>query len=168
MANFTRPKDVVVACTGGADWALLLIAEKGLSGRKISPVVYATRSSLLYAICPTKGLRVANNDHKEALAEMISNDFQVVKSSTNVLAFAETSLLNNIKAWPYREPLQDFALQQTSTFTWMYSSSKFRDDVENALRLCRYLIDKHHLGDWTMAEKERAGTISIMKGKQYV
>jgi hypothetical protein len=83
-----------------------------------------------------------------------------------VLEVAKTGLISNLKSFVFQQPLESFHMDEEEAFRWLCQSTYGRtaDHAMQALRLCRYLAEKHGLDKPTHHELEAQATKNILGG----
>jgi hypothetical protein len=168
---------VVVEHVEGAEWALVLAASRGEYGRRsITPMIFVNEGCGVFAVCPmTKawiraGYIFSYNPSVEMREALLKNAVQEfvrqVSLRSNILERSRVGIVARAKASPDRfcDPPKGFELNAATepAFMWLFERSEV---AQQAMRVARYLIEKHNLGHLTQAEIETIGGRLIRKGR---
>lgn len=175
MSRFIVPTDAVIAyhIEPNHDWALMIIASRNGADRRITPMLVAMQHTMMAALCPSSGCHILPCEHmSDAVRSNLLEAFvnQYIEQSyrdLHVCDVAQTGFINNIRALGFDEALKNFNPVYTRAFYWLYDSEIGGEAALKALRLARFLADKHGLSALTAAEQERIGTTNVVKGRTY-
>ncbi len=170
-------RSVVVEHQEGADWALVLTANRNTYGRRyIVPMIFANDGCGIFAVCPSLKTWVRSGQlfiynpppdrREELLKNAVSEFVRAVSLRTNVLERSRVGIVARAKAKPeqFNNPPQGFAISEaTEPALWWLCSRN--ETAAQAMRVLRYLIEKHKLGELTQAEADALGERLIKKGQ---
>jgi hypothetical protein len=171
-------RSVIVEHQEGADWALVLVANRNAYGRRyIVPMIFANDGCGLFAVCPNlkswirAGLVFVYNPPPDRREELLKNavaEFvRAVSLRTNILERSRVGIVARAKARPqqFDDPPQGFSISEASepALWWLCGRS---ENAVQAMRVLRYLIGKHKLGELTRAEAEALGERLIKRGEE--
>lgn len=148
----------------GADWALVLVADRNQYGRRsITPMVFANDGCGILAVAPQlkawvrAGLVVVYSpplERREELLKYAVQEFvRAVSLRTNILERSRVGIVARAKARSEQVvPPQGFEISEATepAFWWLASRS---ETAGQALKVLSYLIGKNKLGDLTQAER---------------
>src|ERR1017187_4806160 len=172
-------QSVVVEHQEGSEFAIVIVATRNDYGRReIVPMIFACEGCGIVAAAPMlrmwqkAGLLALYNppvDQRETLLRNAVTEFvrQVAirgfireRSKVGIVARAKArreEFDNSIPGFQVsaaREP----------AFAWLFERS---ENVQQALRVARYLISKNKIGDLTLAEREAAGEKLLAGGDKF-
>lgn len=167
---------VVVEHQEAADWALVLTASRTGDRRFFTPFLFACDSVGLFAACPNADIWARRNKLRvfkthgltptvceELLKNAVADLLGQIRQVSSVLEHTRVGLITKVKAMGYDQALPNFSLDDEPAFRWLYEHKRGESAVQ-AMRVCRYLADKHGLGKLSLQELERIATHRIMKG----
>lgn len=152
----------VIVTYNEADWAIIFTAWREQDGRRgLEPLLIIPTTSVTFAGFGGSGVhslstdRVHESARKKCLETAVEDYIRDARLSCQVLECGSPGFINNIRAAEYDAPLAGFELAHEYTVRWLCQSPK-ADKVLAALRLVRWLADKHGLTAPTREETDNA------------
>jgi len=142
----------------------MIFANEGCGLFAVCPLVKAwSRAGLIYVYNPPDGMREALLDN--AITEFVRH----VGMRSNILERSRVGIVARAKASSLRfaDAPAGFELsaQTDPAFAWLFERA---EPAVQAMRVARYLIEKHNLGRLTQAEIETIGERLIKRGGSHV
>lgn len=170
----------VVAIHQESDWAVLIVANRKPSGlRIITPFILLSQHSPLFAVCPNLAawgasglIRVLHtgllHDHQreQVLTNAVEDLLREIGARGDVLQVARTGTIRNLMSLGFKEPLETFVMGEEPALRWLCTCS-YGDTAkraQQAIRLVRYLADRHGLDRRTLREVEEQQAQSLLVG----
>jgi hypothetical protein len=164
-----RPKAVVVTYRERDDWALILIAWRDQFGQRgISPLIIVPQTSvMLLGLCgagtyvlPTAHVKESLREEclKNAVADYVR---QAREEYMRVIEQASPGLIQNLRTLSYDEATSGFQVPVDAAFRRL-CNSRVSDKAMAALRLVRFLADKHKLGEPTLEESDNVAVNKLL------
>jgi hypothetical protein len=173
-------RSVVVEHVEGADWALVLTANRNAYGRRdIVPMIFANDGCGIFAVCPQlktwvrAGLVFIYNPPPDRREELLKNAvaefIRAVALRTSILERSRVGIMARAKARSEQFTVQPqgFIISEATepAFWWLAGRS---ETASQAMRVLNYLIGKHKLGALTQAEADALGEKLIKRGQAHV
>jgi hypothetical protein len=170
-------RTVVVQHVEGGDWALVLTASRNEFGRReLCPMIFANEGCGLFAVAPQlkswvrAGLvfiyKPPEDRREELLGNAVAEFVRAVGLRTNILERSRVGIVAQAKARrpEFNDAPLGFSLSEASepALYWLCSRS---ENAVQAMRVLRYLIGKHKLGELTQAEADALGEKLIKRGQ---
>ena len=170
----------VIAIHQEPDWAVLIVANRKPSGlRIITPFILISQHSPLFAVCPhlaawgASGLirvlrtgLLSDHQREQVLANAIQDLLREIGARGDVLQVATTGTIRNLMSLGFKEPLETFVMGEEPALRWLCTCS-YGDTAkraQQAIRLARYLADKHGLDRRTIHEVEEQEAQKLLVG----
>ncbi len=169
-------RSVVVEHVEGADWALVLTANRSEYGRRyIVPMIFCNDGCGIFATAPNlkswqrAGLVFVYNPPQDRREEMLKNavaEFvRTMSHRSEIVERSRVGIVARAKAskQDFNNPPEGFALSEASEPALFWLCSRNETAVQ-AMRVLRYLIGKHKIGALTQAESEEINRKLILSG----
>lgn len=173
-------RSVVVEHVEGADWALVLTANRSEYGRRyIVPMIFCNDGCGIFATAPNlkswqrAGLVFVYNPPQDRREEMLKNavaEFvRTMSHRSEIVERSRVGIVARAKAskQDFNNPPEGFALSEASEPALFWLCSRNETAVQ-AMRVLRYLIGKHKIGALTQAESEEINRKLVLSGGTHV
>jgi len=167
---------VAVEHVEAGDWALVLTASRTGDERYFTPFLFACDTAGLFATCPNADiwarqglLRIFKTQgltpeiREELLRNSITDIFRQIGAVCSILERVRVGIVPKMKATGYDQALPGFKLDTEQAFRWLYEHKRGENAV-SAMRICRYLADKHGIGRLSLSELNNLAERKIRKG----
>jgi hypothetical protein len=167
---------VVVSHVEKDEWALVLTAQRKGERRIFTPFLFAFSDIGLFASCPNTDLwarsgliRIFKADNRtadvrrELLKNAVDDALQGITQCSRVLEYRRVGIVQKLLSTNFNDALPDFDLGAEYAFRWLFEHKSGTNAVA-AMRVCRYLADKHNIGRLSPAEIEELTTYKVLKG----
>jgi hypothetical protein len=172
-------QSVVVEHQEGADFAIVIVASRNDYGRReIVPMIFACEGCGILAAAPMAklwqraGLLAIYNPPIDKREELLRNaviefirqvalrSFIKERSKVGIVARARA------RREEFNNSIPGFEINaaREPAFAWLYEHS---ENVQQALRVARYLIAKNKIGELTLAEREAHGEKLLAGGDKF-
>jgi hypothetical protein len=159
------------------DWALVLSASRTGDQRYFTPFVFAFDTAGLFSTCPDadiwarqglvrifKAQGLSADARKELLENAVADTVQRIHTCARVFEHKKVGLVQRMKASAYTKALPGFSLGTEHAYCWLYEHKKGEQAVA-AMKICRYLADKHKIGALSIAELEAFAEAKLLNQK---
>jgi len=166
---------IVVENQEGADWALVITATRSAYGRRsVVPMIFVSADCGDFAACPQlknwarAGLVCIYNPppthREEILKNAVAEYVRQVSLRSFIAERSKVGILARHRASKSEKPIEFFGLTRESepALFWLCDRSS---SAYQALRVCRYLVEKHSIGALTQEEREAAAMKHLLQGE---
>lgn len=166
---------IVVEHQEGSDWALVITATRSAYGRRsVVPMLFIIDGCSDFAECPQlrtwarSGLVALYNpapENREGLLKNCVADFvRQVSLRSFIKERSKVGIVARHRASKAEKPIEFFGLSRESepALFWLCDRST---TAYQALRVCRYLVEKHSIGALTQSERDEIGMRNITHGE---
>jgi hypothetical protein len=168
-------QSIIVEHQEGSDWALVIVVTRSAYGRRsVVPMLFVIDGCGDFAECPQLrnwargGLLCVYNPVPEKREGLLKNAVAEYVRQVSLRSFiAERSKVGIVarhRASKAEKPIEFFGLTRESepALFWLCDRST---TAYQALRVCRYLVEKHSIGSLTQAERDEIGMENITHGE---
>ena len=170
-------QSVVVHHQQGAEWAFVLVVTRSSYGRRsVTPMIFVCADCGIFATAPQlrnwqrAGLVCIYSPQPERREEMLGNAVQEFVRQVGLRSFIKERTKVGIVARAkssskkFDEPIQFFGItrEQEPAFYWLLEHDS---TAYQALRVARFLVEKHGIGALTQAEREALAEKLLTRGE---
>jgi hypothetical protein len=172
-------QSIVVEHQEGSDFAIVIVASRNDYGRReIVPMIFACEGCGVLAAAPMvkmwvkAGLLALYNPPADKREELLRNAVIEFSRQVALRSFikerSKVGIVARAKARreEFNNSIEGFEIsaQREPAFAWLFEHS---ENVQQALRVARYLIAKHKIGELTLAEREAHGEKLLAGGDKF-
>jgi len=172
-------QSIVVEHQEGSDFALVIVASRNDYGRReIVPMIFAAEGCGILAAAPMlkmwvkAGLLALYNPPVHKREELLRNAVVEFVRQVALRSFirerSKVGIVARAKARreEFNNSIEGFEINaaREPAFSWLFERS---ENVQQALRVARYLISKNRIGELTLAERETHGEKLLAGGDRF-